>query len=115
MVAEISSIIFKREIEGVIKDLIIPEEFVKDYHYSNDNHLMIILRVIGTDSEKVYDFLNGSEKESFHIETVEKSTGEKKSDDYILTSMYLDEGPPLSVDINQELFMVRAILDFKKK
>lgn len=97
-----------------MRDLILPEEFIKDLHFSTDDHLMVMLRVIGTDSKKVHDFFNESENELFNV-TVEKSSGEKESVDYILTSMYLDEGPPLSVDIDQEIPMVRAILDLKKK
>ncbi len=112
-----TSITFKREIKelGEIK---IPEEFIKDFHFSGDHHLMIMLRVIGTDSKKVIDFFKGSETETFFLKTenTAKSTSIKEtSGKFILSSMYLDEGPPLSVDINQEIPMVRAILDFKKK
>jgi hypothetical protein len=40
--------------------------------------------------------------------------GNRVSGKFELNSLYLDEGPPLSVDINQEISMVRTILDFKR-
>lgn len=109
---------FKREIEGSLSEINVPEEFIKDFHFSSDDHLMIMLRVIGTDSKKVKDFFNGSEMETFFLETentLESTFIKEISGNFILSSMYLDEGPSLSVDINQEIPMVRAILDFKKK
>jgi hypothetical protein len=109
-----TSITFKRQFEGSGRDIIVPEEFIKDFHFSNDNHLMIMLRVIGTDSKKVIDFLNDAEGQIFTLETTGISD-ENTAEEYILKSMYLDEGPPLSVDINTEKAMVRTILDFKKK
>lgn len=108
------SITFKREINGSSKEVIIPEEFIKDFHFSGDDHLMVILRVIGTDSKKVIDFLNDSEGHIFLLETT-GSDDKDVSDEFVLKSMYIDEGPPLSVDINAETAMVRTILDFKKE
>ncbi|MDY9922672.1 hypothetical protein [Methanobacterium sp.] len=113
-----TSITFKRETKESLGEIKIPEDFIKDFHFSGDDHLMIMLRVIGTDSKKVVDFFEGSETERFHIKTentVESTSIKETSGKFILNSMYLDEGPPLSVDINQEIPMVRAILDFKKK
>lgn len=108
------AITFERELEG-LNEITIPEEFIKDFHYSSDNHLMIILRVIGLDSQKVKDFLKESENDLFKLKTVTGTSGQVTSGKFILTSMYLDEGPPISVDIDQDIPMVRAILDFKKK
>ncbi|MBI4813112.1 MAG: hypothetical protein HY802_01755 [Methanobacterium sp.] len=113
-----TSITFKREMKDSLSEINIPEEFIKDFHFSGDDHLMIMLRVIGTDSKKVVDFFEGSENETFFLKTentVESTSITETSGKFILSSMYLDEGPPLSVDINQEIPMVRAILDFKKK
>jgi hypothetical protein len=111
-------ITFKREIKGSLSEIIVPEEFIKDFHFTGDKHLMIMLRVIGTDSKKVKDFFNGSENETFFLETENTQESDfitETSGNFILSSMYLDEGPPLSVDINQEISMVRIIMDFKKK
>ena len=105
-------ITFNREIEGSMKNLIIPEGFVKDFHFSGQ-HLMIIIRVMGTDSKKVTRFFTNSEKKIFNIKTIETEHGKEIMGDYILTSIYMDEGPPLSVDINSEIPMVRLILDYK--
>ena len=95
-----------------MRNLIVPEDFVKDFHLSGQ-HLMIIIRVMGTDSKKVKDFFVNSKKQRFKIEGIVTEHGKEISDDYILTSMYMDEGPPLSVDINAEIPMVRVIFDFK--
>jgi hypothetical protein len=107
-------ITFNREIEGSMRNLIVPEDFVKDFHLSGQ-HLMIIIRIMGIDSKKVKDFFTNSEKQLFNIKTIETEHGKEISDDYVLTSMYMDEGPPLSVDINAEIPMLRVILDFKNK
>jgi hypothetical protein len=108
-----SPITFNKEI-GSLRNLIVPEEFVKDFHLYGEQ-LMMIIRVMGTDAKKVKDFFEDSEEKIFNIKTIEIEHGKEISDDYILTSMYMDEGPPLSVDINAEIPMVRVILDFKNK
>jgi hypothetical protein len=41
--------------------------------------------------------------------------GKQVSEEFLLASLYMDEGPPLSVDIDQELPLLRVILDFQKK
>ena len=111
-------ITFKREIEGSLNEIKVPEEFIKDFHFTGDEHLMIMLRVMGSDSKKVNDFFIGSEMETFFLEsenTQESDFITETSGNFILSSMYLYEGPSLSVDINQEIPMVRTIMDFKKK
>ena len=117
MMLETASITFKKE-KGLLEDLIVPEEFVKDLHFSSEDHLMIMLRVIGKDSKKVKQFFEKSEKEIFILETKQMAPdnahGNLVSGKFELNSLYLDEGPPLSMDINQEISMVRTILDFKK-
>jgi hypothetical protein len=105
---------FSREIEGKIGDLIIPEDFIRDFHFSTDKHLMIMIRIAGGDAIKVRDFFEESEGEIFSLKTVGVD-GKKISDDFVLADMYMDEGPPVGVDINQEQAMVRLILDFKLK
>jgi len=114
--ADVSApITFIREIGGSMRDLIVPEDFIKDFHFASDEHLMIMLRVIGRDATKVRDFFENSEKHIFTIKTIESSHDEQISNEFILTSMYMDEGPPISIDIDQEPPMVRIILDFQVK
>ncbi|HTX60756.1 MAG TPA: hypothetical protein VMC48_00425, partial [Methanobacterium sp.] len=59
-------------------------------------------------------FFEDREGNIFTIGTTENQ-GEKISDDYILTSVYTDDGPPISTDIDVEPPMIRAILDFERK
>jgi hypothetical protein len=116
MMTELASITFQKE--KTLEDLIVPEDFVKDLHFSSEDHLMIMLRVIGKDSKKVKKFFEKSEKGIFILETnhmaPDNAHGKQVSGKFELNSIYMDEGPPLSVDINQEISMVRTILDFKK-
>lgn len=108
-----TTITFERE--NAESDVItIPKEFIKDFHHAHDNHLMVMLRIVGRDSKIVKNFLNEGENDIFTIKTTHDISEEEKSGKFILTSMYLDEGPSISVDIDQEIPMVRAILDFKK-
>ena len=105
---------FSKEIQGSMNDLIVPEGFVKDFHFSTEEHLMVMLRVVGPDTNKVVDFFENGEDEIYNIKTltVEGKEIDKK---FILTDLYLDEGPTLSVDIDIEPTMVRLILDFLLK
>lgn len=112
MVGVLEPITFTTRVNDEKTDLIVPKEFIRDIDF-HAGHLMIYIRVTGPDTDKVSDFFD-SESKSFQIETTENEGG-KISDEFILTSSYLDEGPPLSVDIDSEPPMVRAILDFKKK
>jgi hypothetical protein len=105
---------FIRKEEGEIKELIIPQEFVKDFYFRSDEHLMVMLRVMGTDSAQVKDFFKDREEDQFTVKTTESLHGKQISEKLILASIYMDEGHPLSVDIDQELPMVRLILDFQK-
>jgi hypothetical protein len=106
---------FSREIKGSIMDLIVPEGFVKDFHFLTNKHLMVMLRVIGPDTGKVIDFFEDGEDEVFNIKTVETQEGRMIKEDFILTDIYMDEGPKLSVDIDIEPPLVRVILDFIMK
>lgn len=105
-------ITFSKEINGVDVDLTVPEVFVIDFHFSTEEHLMVILRVTGPDTGKVSDFFEDSEDEVYTIDTIETSEGREVNDEFILTDIYMDEGPRLSVDIDIEPPMVRLILDF---
>ncbi len=40
-------ITFSKEIEGLSKGLIVPEGFVKDFHFSTEEHLMSYCGVVG--------------------------------------------------------------------
>jgi hypothetical protein len=108
-------IIFSREINGINADLIIPEIFVKDLHFSTPEHFMLMIRVTGPDTGKVMDFFEDAEDEIFNIETVEAKNNREINGKFILTDSYVDEGPQLSVDIDIEPEMVRVILDFIAK
>ncbi len=108
-------ITFTREMNGTNTDLIIPEGFVKDLHFSTNEHLMLMLRIVGPDLAKVVDFFEDGEDEVFNIKTVDAVGGRVIKEDFILTDIYMDEGPKLSVDIDIEAPMVRLILDFLMK
>lgn len=104
---------FIRREEG--EELTIPQEFVKDFYFRSDQHLMVMLRVMGTESARVKDFFKDREEDQFTVKTTESLHGNQVSEELILASIYMDEGPPLSVDIDQELPLVRVILDFQRK
>lgn len=108
-------VLFQRKEEGMVKEIIVSEEFVKDFYFRSDAHLMVMLRVMGTDSDRVKDFFEDSEGNEFLVKTTESLHGNQISEEFILSSIYMDEGPPLSVDIDQELPMVRLVLDFQGK
>jgi len=114
LVELVEPITFSREVEGKTGDLIIPEDFIRDFHFSTDKHLMIMIRVVGGDAMKVRDFFEDSEGQIFSLNTAGVDY-KKISDEFILVDMYIDEGHPVGVDINQEQAMVRLILDFKLK
>lgn len=101
--------------EGKSEELTIPPEFVKDFYFRSDQHLMVMLRVMGTESARVKDFFKSSEGDQFTVKTTESLHGEQISEELILASIYIDEGPPLSVDIDQEPPLVRLILDFQRE
>lgn len=113
MAGVLEPITFTLKVEGETTDLIVPKEFIRDIDFHGE-HLMIYIRVTGPDTGKVTDFFQDCEGKSFFIETTE-NLGEEIYDEFICTSIYQDEGPPLSVDIDSEPPMVRAILDFERK
>jgi hypothetical protein len=96
-----------------LEKLIIPEEFVRDLHYSSEKHLMIMIRVMGTDSSMVRDYFKDAEGEIFRIESASGFGMGEISNEFIVSSLYMDEGPSLSVDINQEPAMVRILMDLE--
>jgi len=105
-------ITFEIEIDGSKSDLIIPEEFIRDFHFATDQHLMIMMRVVGGDATKVRDFFEDTEGEIFGLRTVDDNNHEINGK-FLLTDMHMDEGPSIGVDIDQDQAMVRLILDFK--
>lgn len=105
----------KNKSAGALEQLIVPEEFVRDLHYSSEKHLMIMIRVMGRDSVMVRDYFEDSEGEIFSIKTTQGFGMDEISSDFILTSLYLDEGPSLSVDIDQEPAMTRILMDLEMK
>ncbi|PKL66240.1 MAG: hypothetical protein CVV28_11810 [Methanobacteriales archaeon HGW-Methanobacteriales-1] len=96
-----------------LNELIIPEEFVRDLHYSSEKHLMIMIRVMGKDSSMVRDYFKDAEGEIFSIESTPGFGMDEISNEFIIRSLYMDEGPSLSVDINQEPAMVRILMDLE--
>lgn len=112
MAGVLEPITFTLKKEKGLTDLIVPKEFIRDIDF-HGGHLMIYIRVTGPDTGKVTEFFSDSEGKSFHIETTE-NMGERIFDEFVLTSIYQDEGPPLFVDIDSEPPMVRAILDFER-
>ena len=103
---------FSRKIKNEVKDLIIPEKYVRDFHFSTDQHLMIMLRIMGPDLNMARDFFKGAQDKLFHIKTVD-ATKNEVSDKFRLNAIYMDEGPPISVDIDPEPEMIRLILDYE--
>ena len=112
MAEVLEPITFELEIDGSKGDLIIPKEFIRDFHFATDQHLMIMIRVVGGDAKKVRNFFEDTEGEVFGLQTVDDNNQEIKGK-FLLTDMHMDEGPPLGVDIDQDQAMVRLILDFK--
>lgn len=113
MMAVLEPITFTQNVDGEVKDLIIPKEFIRDIEM-HGKHLMVYIRVTGPDTWKVTEFFEDREGKTFTVNTTENQGG-KINDDFLLTSAYIDEGPPISVDITTEPPMTRAILDFEKK
>lgn len=113
MAAVVEPITFTQSIEDDVKDLIIPKEFIRDIERYG-KHLMIYVRVTGPDTWKVTEFFEDREGKIFTIDTTENQ-GDKISDDFILTSIYMNDGPPISTDIDVEPPMIRAMLDFDEK
>lgn len=103
----------KNESGSDLKTLIVPEEFVRDLHYSSEKHLMIMIRVMGHDSAMVRDYFINTEEEVFNIETTAGFEMDNVSDNFKMVSIYMDEGPSLSVDITQEQAMVRVLMDLE--
>ncbi len=103
----------KNKSDDALEQLIVPEEFVRDLHYSSEKHLMIMIRVMGGDSARVRDYFKDSEGETFSIKTTQGFGMDKISNEFILISLYMDEGPALSVDIGQEPAMVRILMDLE--
>ncbi len=105
---------FSREIEGSMGDLIVPEEFVRDFHFLSDNELTIIMQIRGPDLEKAINFFKDSIGDKFTIKTTE-SNGKQISGKFTLIDMETEEGPHLWVDIDIEPPEVKIVVEFEKK
>lgn len=103
---------FIKRVDDKEVDLIIPEEFIRDFYFRTDQHLMIMVRVVGRDSIKVRDFFDDTEGQKFKLKTIDDDN--RIDDEFLLTDMHMDEGKAIGVDIDQEQGMVRLILDFER-
>jgi len=113
--AEVSEpVTFSRKIEGSMSDLIVPNEFIRDFHFLSDKELTIIMQIWGPDLEKSLNFFNDGIGDEFTIKTVE-SDGKQVSDKFTLIDMETDEGPHLWVDIDIEPPAVKIVVEFEKK
>ncbi len=100
--------------QGTVGDLIVPEEFIKDFHFLSDKELVIVMRIRGPDLEKAVSFFEDRKGNEFTIKTTE-SNGKSISDEFTLIDMETDEGPHLGVDIDIEPPEVKIVLEFEKK
>ncbi|MGB9980159.1 hypothetical protein [Methanobacterium sp.] len=114
MAEVLEPVTFSREIEGSMKDLIVPEEFVKDFRFISDTELIVVIRVRGPDIEKPLNFFEDSEGDKFTIKTIENN-GNLLSSEFTLIDMESNEGPYLGVDIDIEPPDVKIVLEFEKK
>lgn len=105
---------FSPEIEGPVNDLIVPEEFIKDFHFLSDTELLIVMRITGPDMEKAVKFFKDSKGNKFTIKTT-GSNGKQISDKFTLIDMEEDEGPYPTADIDIEPQEVKLILEFEKE
>lgn len=114
MAEVLEPVTFSREIEGSVSDLVLPEEFVKDFRFISDTELIVVIRVIGPDIEKPVSFFEGSEGDTFTIRTIENS-GKQVYDEFTLIDMESNEGPYPTADIDIEPQETKLVLEFEKK
>jgi len=105
---------FSREIEGSMNDLVVPEEFIKDFRFLSDEELIVVMRIKGPDLDKAVIFFEDRKGDKFTIKTTEND-GKQISDEFTLIDMETDEGPHLGVDIDIEPPEVKIVLEFEKK
>ncbi len=105
---------FSQGTEGTMNDLIVPEEFIKDFHFLSDEELVIVMRIWGPDLEKSINFFKDSIGNEFTIKTT-LSNGNQISDGFTLIDMETDEGPHLWIDIDTEPPEVKIVVEFEKK
>ena len=114
MAEVLEPVTFSREIEGSVSDLVLPEEFVKDFRFISDTELIVVIRVIGPDIEKPVSFFEGNEGDTFTIKTIENN-GKQVYDEFTLIDMESNEGPYPTADIDIEPQETKLILEFEKK
>ena len=113
MAEVLEPVTFSREIEGSMSDLIVPEEFVKDFRFLSDTELIIVMRIRGPDIEKPVNFFEDSKGNKFTIKTTE-SGGKQVSDEFTLIDMESNEGPYPTADIDIEPQEIKMVLEFEK-
>ena len=99
MAEVLEPVTFSREIEGSMSDLIVPEEFIKDFSFLSDTELIVVIRVIGPDIEKPVNFFEDNIGDKFTIKTTENN-GKQVSDEFTLIDMESNEGPYATADID---------------
>ena len=104
---------FSRQIKGSIRDLVIPEDFIKDFHFISDTELLLVIRVLGPDIEKPINFFEGHKGDKFTIKTIENN-GKQVNDEFTLIDMESNEGPYPTADIDIEPQEVKLVLEFEK-
>ena len=114
MAEVLEPVTFSRETEGPMSDLIVPEEFIKDFRFLSDEELIIVMRIKGPDLEKALEFFEENIGDIFTIKTTEKN-GKQISDEFKLIDMETDEGPHLGVDIDIEPPEVKIVVEFERK
>ena len=111
--AVLEPVTFSREIEGSVDDLVVPDEFVKDFRFISDTELIVVIRVEGPDIEKPLTYFEESKGSKFTIKTTEDN-GKQISDEFILIDMESNEGPYPTADIDIEPQEVKLVLEFEK-
>lgn len=104
---------FSRQIEGSIRDLVIPEDFIKDFHFISDTELLLVIRILGPDIEKPINFFEGHKGDKFTIKTIENN-GKQVHGEFTLIDMESNEGPYPTADIDIEPQEVKLVLEFEK-
>jgi hypothetical protein len=113
--AEVSEpVTFSREIDGSMSDLIVPEEFIRDFRFLSDEELIVVMRIRGPDLEKAVEFFEEGKGDKFTIKTTENNDKEI-IDEFTLIDMETDEGPHLGVDIDIEPPEIKLVLEFERK
>jgi hypothetical protein len=96
-----------------MSDLVVSEEFIKDFRFISDAELIVVIRVIGPDIEKPINFFEDGKGSKFTIKTIENN-GKQVQDEFTLIDMESNEGPYPTADIDIEPQEVKLVLEFEK-